>query len=73
MLIGFILLLIPKTIPNLLAMTIITPLVYIIFLAIFGVLEQREIKMLKRVSEKLGPLSKIFNKIIQFIEPFAKT
>ena len=72
-LMGLLLILIPKTIPKLLAMTLITPFVYILLLAIFGVLEQREIKILKKLSERLGPLSNISNKIIQLIEPFAKT
>jgi len=68
LLLGICLLFIPKTIPGLLISILLLPIVYIILLAFTGSLETRDLIILNRISDRLGPFSNPLKKFIKYLE-----
>lgn len=69
---GLIIFLIPKIIPGLIAAIIIAPIIYILALTLIGGFKKDDVRISKKYASKLGPLSKVSLKLVNFIEKFAK-
>lgn len=66
------LLLLPKTYYGLFAGIIIAPIIFTVIFALIGGFTKRDVRMLKKYGNKLGPLSKVVEITVKFIERFAK-
>jgi len=64
------LILLPKNYEGFVAAIIIAPIVYLLSLTFLKGFEARDLRMLRKVSKKLGPLTGILEKLIRFIERF---
>lgn len=69
---GLPLLLLPQTYSGLYVGVIISPFIYIFAFAFIGGFTKKDIEIFRRYSKKLGPLYNVTEKIITFIERFAK-
>ncbi|HEX3014087.1 MAG TPA: polysaccharide biosynthesis C-terminal domain-containing protein, partial [Methanobacterium sp.] len=69
---GIPLVLMPKTYLGLFAGVIIAPIVYTIVFALIGGFTKRDIRVIRRYSKKIGPLSGAVEKVVNFIEKFVK-
>jgi stage V sporulation protein B len=69
---GLPLLLLPQTYIGLYAAVIIAPIIFTIVFAIIGGFTKRDVRVLRRYKKKLGPLSGVLEKVVKFIERFAK-
>lgn len=71
-LMGLIIFIIPKDVYGLIAAMIISPIAYIIALTLFGGFKKDDVRIMRKYMVKLGPLSKVLEKVVKFIERFAK-
>jgi stage V sporulation protein B len=62
----------PQNLYGLIAAFIIAPVVYTGALILFKGFEKRDVRMMRRIGGKLGPLSGIFEKVVKFIEKYAQ-
>ncbi len=69
---GLPLLLLPQTYLGLFAAIIIAPVIYLIVFAIIGGFTKKDVQILRKYAHKFGPLSKVLEIIVKFIERFAK-
>ena len=69
---GLIIFIIPKSISGLIAAIIIAPIVYIIAFTLIGGFKMDDIRIMRKYIVKFGPLSKVLEKLVKFIERFAK-
>jgi stage V sporulation protein B len=69
---GLIIFIIPKSISGLIAAIIIAPIIYIIAFTLIGGIKKDDIRIMKKYLVKFGPLSKLLEKLVKFIERFAK-
>ena len=69
---GLIIFIIPKSISGLIAAIIIAPIVYIIAFTLIGGFKKDDIRIMRKYMVKFGPLSKVLEKVVKFIERFAK-
>ncbi len=69
---GLPLFLIPQTYTGLYVAIIVAPFIYLFAFAFIGGFTKKDIELLRRYSRKLGILSGIAEKLIAFIERFAK-
>ena len=69
---GLPLLLLPQTYLGLFAAIIIAPVIYLIVFAIIGGFAKKDVQILRKYAHKFGPLSKVLEIIVKFIERFAK-
>lgn len=69
---GLPLLLLPQTYLGLYVAVIIAPFIFLFAFTFIGGFTKRDIRILRRYTHKLGPLSTIFGKLVTFIERFAK-
>jgi stage V sporulation protein B len=72
MIMGLPLILIPKTYSGFVIGLIISPFIYLIALTFLRGFEKRDVRMLRRFKAKTGPFTIILDKLIKFIEKFAK-
>lgn len=71
-LLGFCLLFMPKTILGLLMSLLLLPLVYILLLGFTQALEMRDLLILNKLGNRLGPLSNPIGKFTGYLERFVK-
>ena len=69
---GVVFLTFPQTKLYLIVALILSPFVYIGILSVIGGLKLEDVRMLYKVSNRLGPLSGIINTLIGLIERFAR-
>lgn len=69
---GLPLFILPKTDLGLFAAIFISPIVYTIVFAFIGGFTKRDVQLLRKYKKKLGPLSGAVEKLVKFIERFAK-
>ena len=69
---GIPLVLMPKTYLGLFAAIIIAPIIYTIVFTLIGGFTKRDIRVIRRYSKKIGPLSGAVEKVVNFIEKFVK-
>lgn len=62
----------PQTIPGLILAIIIAPVIYVIAFTFLKGFEKRDIRMMRKIGSRMGPLYRPVEKIISFIEKFAK-
>jgi stage V sporulation protein B len=62
----------PKSYEGLLAVIIISPIIYTIVFALIGGFTKRDVRLLRRYKKKLGPLSGAVEGVVKFIERFIK-
>ncbi|MDO8870289.1 MAG: flippase [Methanobacteriaceae archaeon] len=62
---------IPQTIFGLILAIIIAPIIYVIAFTFLKGFEKRDIRMMRRMGTKLGPLSSINEKLVKFIEKYS--
>jgi stage V sporulation protein B len=63
--------LLPQTIPGLILAIIIAPVIYTIALVFLKGFEKRDVRIMRRMGSKLGPLSSINEKLVKFIEKYS--
>ncbi|MBM4241061.1 MAG: flippase [Euryarchaeota archaeon] len=63
---------IPKTEIGFVMALIIAPVVYLFAFTFLGGFEMRDVRMLRRIERRLGPLAGIFEKLVNFIEKNTK-
>jgi stage V sporulation protein B len=69
---GLPLLILPQTFYGLLVAVIISPFIFLFAFTFIGGFTKKDIALLRRYTKKLGPLSGVAEKLITFIEKFAK-
>lgn len=65
------LILIPKTNIGFLMALLVSPVAYLIAFTFLRGFESRDVRMLRRLERRLGPLARVFEKLVNFIERFA--
>lgn len=63
--------LLPQTILGLILAIIIAPVIYTIALVFLKGFEKRDVRIMRRMGSKLGPLSSINEKLVKFIEKYS--
>lgn len=69
---GLSLMFLPKTILFVFVAMLISPIIYTIALIIFGGLKKSEVRMIYKLSNKMGPLSSVVKKLADFLDRFAR-
>ena len=63
--------LLPQTITGLILAIILAPIIYTIALVFLKGFEKRDVRMMRRIGNKLGPLSILSEKLVKFIEKYS--
>ena len=69
---GLVFITFPQTKIYLIVALILSPFIYLGILSVIGGLKVEDVRMLYKVSSRLGPLSGIINSLISLIERFAR-
>lgn len=69
---GLLLIIIPKTFVGLVLAVIVAPISYLVLLTVIGGFKKDDIRIVRKYKEKFGPLSGAIEKLVKFIERFAK-
>ncbi|MCL2156782.1 MAG: flippase, partial [Methanobrevibacter sp.] len=67
---GLVILLIPQNSYGLLMSIILCPIIYLTILTLTKTFDESDISAIRRFSKKLGPLNKVINKILNFVEKY---
>lgn len=70
LIIGLLILFLPKNTIGLIVGIILSPIIYLISLILMKTFDENDIASVNRFSNKLGPLSKVTNKILDFMKKF---
>jgi len=62
----------PQTIPGLILAIIIAPIIYVIAFTFLKGFEKRDLRLMRKIGSRMGPLSRSVEKLLTFIDKYTK-